>query len=652
MQRVGTGPRREGLGFPEDGPPAALPGEVGSHATVGRRSRGEGSFLFTLGRTVFLLSFLLSVTAGAEPARGRGQQRLHPGKTALRSSLVQADGSPPVCSDKSGPIPCAVEIRYFGGQVLPNVKVYAVLWDATVSTDVAQGIGDFYRAFTSSEVLDWLAEYSTTLQIEEGSHAGGTGTHQVIGRGTFAGTVRLPSLSQTYPSCTGEPALTCVSDMQIASELEAQVTRGALPAPDVDTLYVVHTPPAVRVTFGGTSGVSCRDFCAYHNTVAGTRTLTYAVIPDLGSNGCENGCGRGTVFQNTCESASHEIAEAITDAEVGLVHSDNPDYPLGWYDFSSPSQGEIADMCEGNTDTIGSDGLVGCAAGTPGCFTVQQVFSRMIWNADPGGHPETAACVAARYQPSGDFTLAFSPNTLTLAAGETSAPIPVLTTVTQTAPGGAPLAVTLSASTVPPGLHVAFDSSSIDVGQPARLTVSADANASLQTDAVLAVQATGTVTHSASILVQVIAPPNDWALSIAPATASLAPGGTVTFTVSGQVTSGQPETVALSPIVAGLPPGVLSNFDRTSLTPGSTTSKVTLLATSSAAAVGPTTFTITGTSAAQLGGHGASAQVQVDVPTKAPGGCSSGGREPAAAALLLLAGLVLRRRRRTGWSGA
>ncbi|MGZ6060311.1 MAG: COG1470 family protein [Myxococcaceae bacterium] len=568
----------------------------------------------------------------------------------VESGLLRAAGTSPECAAPSGPVPCRVEMKYFGGPVISNVKVYAVLWDGTVNAEVAQGIGDFYRAFTSSEFFDWLTEYSSTGIVEVGTNAGQPGPGQIIGRGTFAGTVRLPALSTTYAACKNLPTLTCLNDTAIATELQWQVAHGVLLPPDANTLYVVHLPATVRVDDARTGlGVSCRDYCAYHSTGQRSgQTFTYAVIPDLGSNGCERGCGSGTLFENTCAASSHEVAEAVTDAAIGLAA--NLDVPVGWYDVGVPSQGEIGDMCNQRTDTLGSDGLVGCTAETPGCFTIQQSFSRAVWDSDPSAQPGAPACVSARYAPSGDFALTFKPNSLKVAAGETSAPIPVRTAITQVPPGGAGLPLVLSASDVPPGLHVRFDTTAIEAGESTTLTVSADANASLQTDAVLAIRATGAQTHSAAILVQVLAVPNDWSLTLAPATGSLTPGGSRTYTVTGLVTSGQPEPVALARTVSGLPTGVTAAFDRVTITPGSTSATLTLSASKAATVVGPTVFTITGTSGGQPAGHTATAQVQIDAPGSKAGGCTAapGGGELQAWLLVVVAGALLARPRATG----
>ena len=427
----------------------------------------------------------------------------HQAPTDAAGLIRTAGGTAPVCVDSSHKvIPCVINLQYFGGHVLSNVKVYAVFWSGLVSSDVQSGAPGFYAALTDSAWMDWLTEYSTTVSTGAGTHAGQPGSQQVIGRGTFGGSYTLGTLSKSYPACAAPDAtLTCLADADVAREIDWQVSQGHLPAPDANTLYVMHFPPTIRIS--DPNMVSCKDYCAYHGTYqnAAKQSVPYLVIPDLGANGCQSGCGGGTTFENTCVATSHEIGEAITDAEVGLASG--PDFPLAWYDNASPSQGEIGDMCKADVDTLGTTGLMGCAAGTAGCYRVQQLFSRTLWNASPASQPGVAACIGSRYD-ANDYSITLSPNALSLGAGGTSQPIPILTRVTN----GAPLAVTLSVTGLPAGVHASIDVASLSVGGSANLTVSADPGAAPIKDAVLVVQASGTTTHSAALLLQVDTAPS------------------------------------------------------------------------------------------------------------------------------------------------
>jgi hypothetical protein len=121
-----------------------------------------------------------------------------------------------------------------------------------------------------------------------------------------------------------------IDDSQIQDELGLQIGH-SLPAPTRDsdhsilTLYTMYFPHGVHISVqnpGGTPSVlkSGVDFCAYHGTSASPEAY-YSVLPDLLTGGMTSGCGGGTEFQNVTAVSSHELAEAITDPEVGLSTS-------------------------------------------------------------------------------------------------------------------------------------------------------------------------------------------------------------------------------------------------------------------------------------------------------------------------------------------
>jgi hypothetical protein len=109
---------------------------------------------------------------------------------------------------------------------------------------------------------------------------------------------------------------------------------------------MTYFPPQVVITQGGSASCVAGGFCAYHGTTSNTfnsKNLLYGVMPDFGTgSGCDVGCGGGTEFQNITSVSSHELAETVTDADVGLVQTLVP--PLAWYDSNN---GEIGDICNG-----------------------------------------------------------------------------------------------------------------------------------------------------------------------------------------------------------------------------------------------------------------------------------------------------------------
>ena len=251
----------------------------------------------------------------------------------------------------------AVHLNYYGGHVIPNVKVVSVFWGPNVNSTTTSQIGGFFSSVTNSPYFDWLSEYDTTI-------SGGTNQH--IGRGNYYGAVTIaPSTSSTS-----------IDDSQIQSEINSQISAGHLPAPDANTLYMTYFPHGTTITQGGSQ--SCVQFCAYHGTFTRSgSSVYYGVIPDLyAGSGCDTGCGSSTnLFNNVTSVTSHEMIEAVTDAEIGLATQIGP--PIAWYDTN---QGEIGDICNGEQGTVAG-------------YTVQKEWD----NA-------TSSCIVSKSTTTGDQT--------------------------------------------------------------------------------------------------------------------------------------------------------------------------------------------------------------------------------------------------------
>ena len=338
-----------------------------------------------------------------------------------------------VFSAASAAPPANAHLNYYGGHVISNVHVIPVMWGNNVPSAVSGGIAAFYSAVTDSNYFDWLSEYDTNIL----DYAGNQGTNQHIGRGTS------DAARVITPSVTG----TALTDQQITTELQAQINAGHLPASDADTIYMIHFPAGTKISMpdgsGGTAS-SCTQFCAYHNTIAHSPSnIFYGIIPNVTTDGCELGCGpAGGGFNNTTSVASHELIEAVTDAEVGLATDSAP--PLAWYDPQGQN-GEIGDICNGAQGTITSHNQT---------WTVQTEWS----NAQ-------GACIGT--PASTDFYITVSPGDRAIAAGSSGT-----YTVTSAATSGSPGTITLSASGLPAGLTASFSPASISPGQSSTMTLS------------------------------------------------------------------------------------------------------------------------------------------------------------------------------------
>ncbi len=232
---------------------------------------------------------------------------------------------PPFRGMNNDPTPA---ITYHGGPVIGNVRVVGVYWGPNVDANVQTRIPGFYKAIVDSTYVDILSEYQTNIKsVDDGSE----GTHQQVGRGTFAGmTTIIPQ--------NGNPTIT---QADVEKELEYQIEAKMISAPEsVDlpnTLYMIHFPKSVSISIS--FGASCvqwgADHEVYHSLKYGR--VYYAMMPDCGYS-----------FEKTTEAASHEFAEAITDPNSPLAGKPNV-YPAGWI---TTDGSEIGDVCAWQPATL------------------------------------------------------------------------------------------------------------------------------------------------------------------------------------------------------------------------------------------------------------------------------------------------------------
>jgi uncharacterized repeat protein (TIGR01451 family) len=269
---------------------------------------------------------------------------------------------------KNGAAPAGAHLTYFGGPIISNAHVVVVFWGPSVNAAVTAGIGQFFTDITSSNYYDLLSEYSTAGITS----SGGDSSNQSIARGQFDGANTItPSVSCPGGTCT-------ITDSDIQTELAAQIAAGHLPQPLTDaqgaitTFYMIYFPPGVTIDAGG-GALSCVVFCAYHSNTSNASPslrIPYGVLPDFAPpSACSQGCGRGSLFENVTAVTSHELSEAVTDAQVGSATVTGP--PLAWYDPSpppTPGLGEIGDICNGQDTFVNAGGKT---------YSVQREFSNL-----------------------------------------------------------------------------------------------------------------------------------------------------------------------------------------------------------------------------------------------------------------------------------
>jgi hypothetical protein len=447
--------------------------------------------------------------------------------------------------------------------VISNVHVVEVLYgsgsyNAQVAGTSTPSMGNFFSDITgtSSGYITLLSQYDTPAS---------GGTNQTIGNGTFDG------LFQIVPSAANDGST--IDDTNIQAELLAQINAGHLPAPvfdaagNVNTLYMIYFPPGKTITQGGSSSCVAGGFCAYHGTTSSTfnsKNLLYGVLPDMqAGSGCSTGCGTSTTFGNYTSVTSHELTEAITDADVGIATTFAA--PLAWYDMTN---GEIGDICNGQQGSYTANGTT---------YTIQLEFSNAASN-----------CVLPPPAPANpDFSLSASPASLSINQGNSGN-----STITVTPSGGFTGSVSLSASGLPSGVTATFGTNPTTGTSVVTFAVSAAAAAG--TSAVTITGTSGSLTHTTTVTLTVVNPgatPN-FTISVSPSTLAVRRGTTGSYTVTITSVNGFAGTVNLS--VSGQGSRVTPTFNHTSVT-GSGTATLSVRV-SNRATTGNRTLTITGTS--------------------------------------------------------
>jgi hypothetical protein len=455
--------------------------------------------------------------------------------------------------------PAGAHLSYFGGPIISNTQVIQVLYgsgsyNSQVAGSTSPTMGNFFGDIlgSNSGLISLLTQYNTNI-------SGGTG--QVFGFGTFAG------LFQIVPSAANNGST--IDDSNIQAELLAQINAGHLPAPTNDslgnpnTLYMIYFPPGKTITQGGSSSCVAGGFCAYHGTTSSTlnsKHVLYGVLPDMqAGSGCATGCGTSTTFGNYTSVTSHELVEAMTDADVGIATTFSP--PLAWYDQTN---GEIGDICNGQQGSYTANGTT---------YTIQLEFSNAANN-----------CVNFPPASSPNFTLSASPSSVSVTQGSSGS-----STITVTPSGGFTGSVTLSTSALPSGVTASFGTN--PTTSSSSLTFTASSTATTGTSTITITGTSGSLTHTTSISLTISAPASpNFALSASPTSLTVKQGTSGSSTISVTDQNGFTGSVTLS--TSALPSGVTATFGTN---PTTSTSTLTFTA-SSTATTGTSTITVTGVS--------------------------------------------------------
>jgi hypothetical protein len=206
-------------------------------------------------------------------------------------------------------------VTYQGGPLLPAVEVQAYYLGQSWST--------------SPDLQAQAAQLDSALgNIVTGSYLDMLGN---AGYGVGHGSTRPGYLETSYEGNGG------YTDADIRNALLNQIGQG-LAYPDPNRLYVVFTDPGMVVTrSNGTN--SAHDFYGYHSAFVDSwgETIRYAVVASPGGPNLSPIPGLDT-FDSMTFTASHEIAEAVTDPDRSLRAT-------GWFENGDPNnEGEIGDI--------------------------------------------------------------------------------------------------------------------------------------------------------------------------------------------------------------------------------------------------------------------------------------------------------------------
>jgi hypothetical protein len=226
-------------------------------------------------------------------------------------------------------------VTYHGGPLIPNVQVESVflgsIWQQAQASQASQ-LDNYFAWITNSPYMDMLGQYG-------------------VGRGRFLGADTVTSV----------PTGSSIAETQIQGVLSSEIHAGRLAAPSSNSLYVVFLPPTLTSEFD-----QQHRYVGHHaqftDPVSG-QLITYAVIPDQATADLPKGAlpGSLTPYQQQTWVSSHELAEAVTDPNVGG----------GWWDsdVTSPTHNdEIGDI---PPDTLPA-GQVGAVLNN---YVVQKIWS-------------------------------------------------------------------------------------------------------------------------------------------------------------------------------------------------------------------------------------------------------------------------------------
>jgi hypothetical protein len=378
----------------------------------------------------------------------------------------------------------------------------------------------------------------------------------------------------------GTTTFTVSSTVTSGSAQTVQLAAVGLPA----GVTASFEPPSITgassavltLTASAAAPASTGPFSVMGTAPSGTRTTAAAltVMPAPPVNDFSLAVAPGSRSVAAGESTTFTVTTAVTTGspvQVAFAISGLPSGVSAEFAPSSVVAGEVATL----TITAAAGAAIGASALT-------------VTGASVSGNKTADASLTVTPPPPSDFSLAVTPAAQTVAAGASTS----FSVTTQLVSGRAET-VALSVTSLPVGVSGSFAPASVTAGGSATLTLTAAADAparAADTITIRGVAPSATHTKDAELTVTAQPPPDDFSLAVTPDSREVTPGTSATFTVSTQVTSGNPQPVSLA--VSGLPSGASGAFDPAVVQAGQ--SSTLTIGVTAGAAQGETTFTVTG----------------------------------------------------------
>jgi len=280
----------------------------------------------------------------------------------------------------------AANLPYGGGPVLHSNRTHLLFWQPRGSglaydPGYIALIEHFLRnVAAASHSTDNV--YGLTGQYRDGR---GPAAYASSYGGAVVATDPLPPNGCTEPTAIGPGWTVCLTDNQLAAEIEHTITARHLPTGPTDVYFLVTPNELGSCTDAGSTscalGGSVSGYCGYHSQTPDGLVL-YAVIPYNAVPGhCQSNEPRpnGSTADPTISTISHEHSELITDPEDDA-----------WVDGAGNEDGDLCRLDFG--PVIGGSGATAWNENVGGGhYYLQEEWSNVDGGCEPRARPDAVS---------------------------------------------------------------------------------------------------------------------------------------------------------------------------------------------------------------------------------------------------------------------